>query len=117
MFTKISHWHFFLMLVRHGGECSFYSLGQNLYQTHSDGSIWVSTGTPCCGSYCPGWLELDNNPGLSMIAAGGGALYEMLRDGSIWWYIGPACSGGACPGWVGLDIRHGGRCRGRWHAL
>jgi hypothetical protein len=41
---------------------------------------------------CPGWIELDNNPNMFMIAAGGGALYEMHGDGSIWWYVGPACS-------------------------
>ena len=78
--------------------------GQNLYQTRSDGSIWEYTGIPCKNAFsCPGWLELDNNPNLSMIAAGGGALYEMHQDGSIWWYIGPACSGGSCRGWVELD--------------
>jgi len=77
--------------------------GQELYKTHSDGSIWEYTGTPCGSRSCPGWIELDNNPNMSMIAAGGGALYEMHKDGSIWWYIGPACSGGSCPGWVELD--------------
>jgi hypothetical protein len=77
--------------------------GQELYQTQSDGSVWQYTGTPCSGGSCTGWMELDNNPNLSMIAAGGGALYEMRNDGSIWWYAGPACSGGSCPGWVELD--------------
>jgi hypothetical protein len=77
--------------------------GQQLYQTHSDGSIWQYTGTPCKGASCPGWIELDNNPNLSMIAAGGGALFEMHKDGSIWRYTGPACSGGFCPGWAELD--------------
>ncbi|MGA3074226.1 MAG: hypothetical protein ABSG56_11090 [Bryobacteraceae bacterium] len=77
--------------------------GQELYQTRSDGSIWEYTGTPCNEVTCPGWIELDNNSNMSMIAAGGGALFEMHKDGSIWWYIGPACSEGSCPGWVELD--------------
>jgi hypothetical protein len=50
-----------------------------------------------------GWLELDNNPDLKMIASGEGLLFELHKDGSIWWYVGPACSGGYCPGWVELN--------------
>jgi hypothetical protein len=104
MTTKISQWQRIAMLAA-GISTSTVSMawGQNLYQTHSDGSIWVYTGTPCTHVSCPGWIELDNNPNMSMIAAGGGALYEMHKDGSIWWYLGPACSGGSCPGWVEID--------------
>jgi hypothetical protein len=104
MTTKISQWQRIAMLAA-GISTSLVSMawGQNLYQTHSDGSIWVSTGTPCNTVSCPGWLELDNNPNMNMIAAGGGALYQLHNDGSIWWYIGPTCSGGYCPGWVELD--------------
>lgn len=104
MTTKISQWQRIAVLAA-GISMSLVSMawGQNLYQTHSDGSIWVSTGAPCKLGSCPGWLELDNNPNLNMIAAGGGVLYELHNDGSIWWYTGPVCSGGYCPGWVELD--------------
>jgi len=104
MTTKISQWQRIALLTA-GISTSMASMawGQDLYQTHTDGSIWQYTGTPCSGGSCPGWLELDNNPNLKMIAAGGGALFEMHNDGSIWWYVGPACSGGSCPGWVELD--------------
>src|ERR1022692_4275638 len=78
MTTKISQWQRIAMLAA-GISTSLVSMawGQNLYQTHSDGSIWVSTGTPCNTVSCPGWLELDNNPNMNMIAAGGGALYQL----------------------------------------
>jgi hypothetical protein len=104
MKLKISHWQQIALLATaiSTGMGSM-AWGQELYQTHSDGSIWEYTGKPCKGATCPGWLEMDNNPNLWMIAAGGGALYEMHKDGSIWWYVGPACSGGSCPGWVELD--------------
>jgi hypothetical protein len=104
MTKKISQWQRIALLAA-GISTSMVSMawGQNLYQTHSDGSIWEYTGTPCGGGSCPGWIELDNNPNMSMIAAGGGTLFEMHNDGSIWWYIGPACSGGSCPGWAEID--------------
>jgi hypothetical protein len=104
MTTKISQWQRIAMLAA-GISTSLVSMawGQALYQTHNDGSVWQYTGIPCSGGSCPGWLELDNNPDLYMIAAGGGQLYEMHNDGSIWWQIGPACSGGTCPGWVEID--------------
>ena len=41
-----------------------------LVQMHNNGSIWQYTGTPCNGSSCPGWVELYQNPGTAMIAAG-----------------------------------------------
>jgi hypothetical protein len=101
---KISYWRRIALLAA-GISASVVSTawGQNLYQTHSDGSIWQYTGPQCNRVSCPGWVELDNNPSLSMIATGGGALFEMHQDGSIWWYVGPACSQGLCPGWVELD--------------
>ncbi len=104
MTTKIWQWQRIALLA----GCIATSMasmawGQELYQTHTDGSIWKSTGIPCSRGSCPGWIELDNNPNMYMIAAGGGALFEMHFDGSIWWYVGPACSGGSCPGWVELD--------------
>jgi len=104
MTMKISQWQRMALLAA-GISTSMVAMawGQELYQTHSDGSIWEYTGTPCGMGSCPGWIELDNNPNMFMIAAGGGALYEMHGDGSIWWYVGPACSEGFCPGWVELD--------------
>ncbi len=104
MTTRLSQWQRIAMLAA-GIATSMVSMawGQELYQTRSDGSIWEYTGTPCGAGSCPGWIELDNNPNMSMIAAGGGAIFEMHKDGSIWWYIGPACSEGSCPGWVELD--------------
>jgi len=113
MTTKILQWQRIAMLAT-GIATSMASMawGQEFYQTHSDGSIWEYTGTPCGPRSCPGWIELDNNPNMSMIAAGGGALYEMHKDGSIWWYIGPACSGGSCPGWVELDDNPAGAAIG-----
>ncbi len=104
MTTRLLQWQRIAILAT-GIATSMVSMawGQELYQAHSDGTIWEYTGTPCGSRSCPGWIELDNNPNMSMIAAGGGALYEMHKDGSIWWYIGPACSGGFCPGWVELD--------------
>jgi hypothetical protein len=104
MTTKKSQWQRIVLLAA-GISTSMVSTawGQNLYQTHSDGSIWEYTGKPCSGGSCPGWIELDNNPKMNMIAAGGGTLFEMHTDGSIWWYIGPPCNGGSCPGWAEID--------------
>jgi hypothetical protein len=43
--------------------------GDQVYQLHQDGSIWRYTGTPCRGTKCPGWQELDTNPAASAISA------------------------------------------------
>jgi len=104
MTTKISQWQRIALLAA-GISTGMASMagGQTLYQTHTDGSIWQYTGKPCKGTVCSGWIELDNNPHLKMIAANSGEVYELHKDGSIWWYTGPACSGGYCPGWVELD--------------
>src|SRR5271166_7209968 len=82
MTTKIWQWQRIALLAA-GISTSMVSMAwsQELYQTHSDGSIWQYTGVPCGRSSCPGWIELDNNPILKMIAAGGGALYELHNDG------------------------------------
>jgi hypothetical protein len=102
--TKISQWQRIALLAA-GISASVVPMAwsQELYQTHTDGSIWEYTGVPCKGTACSGWLELDNNPDLKMIASGEGLLFELHKDGSIWWYVGPACSGGYCPGWVELN--------------
>jgi len=104
MTTKISQWQRIALLAA-GISASVAPMAwsQNLYQTHLDGSIWQYTGTPCSRGTCPGWVELDNNPDLSMIAAESNELFELHKDGSIWQYTGSPCSGGFCPGWVELD--------------
>ena len=63
MTTKVFKWQRIAMLAT-GMAASMASMawGQELYQTHSDGTIWQYTGTPCKGGSCPGWIELDNNP-------------------------------------------------------
>jgi hypothetical protein len=83
-----------------------------LYQRHKDGSIWQSTGQPCTsGTSCPGWTELDGNPGTVAIAAGLLTVYQLHKDGSVWRSTGVACtSATACPGWTELDD-NSGPCR------
>jgi hypothetical protein len=66
-------------------------------------TIWSYTGTPCSGSSCPGWLQLDNNPATVAIASGGSKLYQLHNSGKIWVSTGAGCSGGSCPGWQMLD--------------
>ncbi|MFV3128109.1 hypothetical protein [Niveispirillum sp. KHB5.9] len=59
-----------------------------------NGSIW---------QYTPGasssWLEIDNNPIVVSITAGGGSVYQLHNDGSIWIYTSPPISG-----WEKLDV-------------
>jgi hypothetical protein len=85
-------------------------------QLHSDGSIWLYTGTPCNSGGCPGWIELDNNPtavAITGFADNGmgansifpnGSLFQLHNDGSIWSYTGTPCNAGHCPGWKQLDF-------------
>ncbi|HKS98971.1 MAG TPA: G1 family glutamic endopeptidase [Rugosimonospora sp.] len=73
-----------------------------VFQLHSDGTIWASTGAGCSGSSCPGWFLLDNNPATVQIAAGAGSVFQRHSDGSIWEWTGTPCSTG-CPGWALLD--------------
>jgi hypothetical protein len=77
--------------------------GGTVFQLHDDGSIWRSTGVPCSGGSCPGWVELDNNPAAAAITAGDGTVFQLHDDGSIWRSTGVPCSGGSCPGWTELD--------------
>jgi hypothetical protein len=76
-----------------------------VFQRHSDGSIWVSTGTSCqSATVCAGWQELDNNPATTSISAGAGTVYQLHKDGSIWQSTGQPCtSATACAGWTELD--------------
>ena len=70
-------------------------------------SIWRYTGTPCSGSNCPGWQQLDNNPKTVAIVASGThhdqVLYQLHNDGWIWQFTGGPCVGNSCPGWQRLD--------------
>jgi hypothetical protein len=66
-------------------------------------TIWSYTGTPCRGTSCPGWRQLDNNPATVAIAGGGGNFYQLHNDGKIWISTGVGCSSGSCPGWRMLD--------------
>jgi hypothetical protein len=67
------------------------------------GSIWRSTGMPCSGASCPGWMRLDANGGSVRIAAGGGNLYQLHDNGQIWKSTGAGCIGQLCAGWQMLD--------------
>jgi hypothetical protein len=78
------------------------SYSGTLYQLHNTGRIWRATGV-ACGSTCPGWQMLDNNPASVAITAGASALYQLHNTGRIWRYTGTPCSGASCPGWQMLD--------------
>lgn len=73
-----------------------------LFQLHNSGRIWASTGV-ACGSSCPGWQALDNNPATIAITAGASSLYQLHNSGKIWRYTGTPCTGNSCPGWQMLD--------------
>jgi hypothetical protein len=66
-------------------------------------TIWSYTGTPCSGTSCPGWEQLDDNPTTVALAGGGTKLYQFHYDGSIWLSNGTGCASGSCPGWQELD--------------
>jgi hypothetical protein len=85
------------------GELAANAAGDLLYQLHKDGTIWRYTGTPCCGSSCPGWQMLDNNPATTAIPAARAQLFHLHKDGTIWRYTGTPCSGSSCPDWQMLD--------------
>lgn len=73
-----------------------------LYQTHTDGAIFQSTG-PCTAAGCTGWQSI-NGAGSSVTAvdAHNGRLYMLRSDQSIWEYTGTAC-GSTCTGWRQLN--------------
>ena len=68
----------------------------------SQDTIWRYTGTPCSGTACPGWQQLDNNSRTASITSGN-ALYQLHIDGKIWQSNGTPCTGSSCPGWQLLD--------------
>jgi hypothetical protein len=77
-----------------------------VFQRHSDGSIWVSTGASCQSAPgCAGWRELDNNASTTSIKAGAGTVFQLHKDGSIWEWTGGSCLGNpvVCRNWVELD--------------
>ena len=75
-----------------------------LFQRHSDGSIWVSNGNGCqTATVCAGWQELDNNPATTSIKAGAGSVFQLHKDGSIWEWTGEGCLSSGCRGWLELD--------------
>ena len=65
------------MLDNNAATSSIVADGGQLYQKHSSGRIWRSTGAPCGGASCPGWQMVDNNPATGRVAAGGGRLYQL----------------------------------------
>ena len=77
-----------------------------VFQRHSDGSIWVSNGNGCqSATVCAGWQELDNNPATTSIKAGAGTVFQLHKDGSIWEWTGGGCLGNpvVCRNWAELD--------------
>jgi hypothetical protein len=87
-----------------------------LFQRHSDGSVWESNGNGCqsdgawewtgggCQAACRNWLELDENSATTSISAGDGTVFQLHKDGSIWRSTGQPCTSyTACPGWTKLD--------------
>jgi hypothetical protein len=65
-------------------------------------SIFESTNTPCGGSGCLGWNELDHNRAASQIATQNGHLYQLDNNGQIWEH-GSLGSGNYVNGWTELD--------------
>ena len=77
--------------------------GISFSESNPPGSIWVYTGTPCNGTTCTGWQELDNNNESVRIAATStNQLYQLWNNGAVYKYDGTPCSGSSCPGWKRL---------------
>ena len=96
-----------------------------LFQLHASGWIWQSTGVPCSGNSCPGWIPLDTNAATKHIIAAGGnmnlcfdtscpptpavpPLVQVHANGSVWQYNGTPCKNGVCQGWTQIDNAHAG---------
>jgi len=76
----------------------------SIYPAYGLGAtIWSYTGTPCSGTSCPGWQQLDDNPATVAIVGGGSKLYQLHNTGKIWLSNGVPCSGDSCLGWQMLD--------------
>jgi hypothetical protein len=71
-------------------------------ESNPPGSIWTYTGTPCSGTSCTGWQELDDNNESVRIAATGTNLYQLWNNGEIWEYTGTPCVSSTCSGWKNL---------------
>jgi hypothetical protein len=72
-------------------------------ENNPPGSIWKYTGTPCNGSSCTGWQELDDNGESVRIAVTGSNLYQLWNTGEIWQSTGTPCNSSGCPGWKSID--------------
>jgi len=77
--------------------------GIEFTESNPPGSIWVYTGTPCNGTSCTGWQELDdNNESVRIAATSTNQLYQLWNNGNIYKYDGTPCTT-SCPGWKRLD--------------
>ncbi len=66
-------------------------------------SFWEYLGPACSGSSCPGWAEIDGNPGEDgWIAAGYYSAFELTTSDNINQFTGAACENGTCPGWLAV---------------
>ena len=54
--------------------------GGNLYQLHTDGTVWRHTGIPCVGDICPGWTQLDTDGKATSLIAGGNLVYQIRQE-------------------------------------
>lgn len=65
----------------HAASAPSASTWQDLYQVHSDGSIWHYDGVPFSG-----WTQLGNNPATKQVTTGGHGtkLYELDSTGTVW---------------------------------
>jgi hypothetical protein len=52
-------------------------MNRNLYELHSDGSVWKSTGAAFTGDSCPRRMQLDRNRATTEIVAEVGQLYKL----------------------------------------
>jgi hypothetical protein len=112
MTTKISQWRKIALLAA-GISASMASVAwagsPPLYELHSDGTIWQSTGVPCNGNYCPGWVQLGVNA-VQIAAGGAGQLYMLANDPygdyQVYRFTGQTCTPSSsppdayCPGWA-----------------
>jgi hypothetical protein len=69
-----------------------------LVQEQDNTSLWQFTGQVCnsSGTYCPGWIELDNSV-VDNFVVGTAGLLEQRDDDTLWLYTGPPCTGSSCP--------------------
>jgi hypothetical protein len=74
---------------------SYYAQDHSLFKLSQE-LIEQYTGQPCLvdGNYsCPGWLEIENNPGVTSLVPGLAALYQLYGNGADSVY---ACGSSRC---------------------